>query len=524
MKRKLSCESDIFSGKSWSISQKRVLTSVLSKGSNVFITGAGGVGKSECVKQIVQIMRERGNKVAVTAHTGIAAITIEGQTLWSFLRLNEQSLKKPKEQLASDLMKKKYFVSDIQSYRALIIDEISMVDPVIFELIHYLLQILRRNSKPFGGMQVVLVGDFFQLPSPETRKTTILKYVFQTDLFWNAIDEAFDLQEMWRQKDPDFIAILHRARKGNQTTLDIQKLHERIGKTLECESKGIHPTKLFARNDQVEEINFSELSKLPDEEKSFRLRYGSYTDTTKTSKSPSSFSMSSKSSSKSKIEKIKKSITNSVTIKLLQNLGAIRYQKDVELEDIIVPPTKLKVGAQVMLSYNLDTQNGLVNGARGVLIGWSKTKAQKIEAKEDVTLSDSDSEDSFSILSKCSFLYPDEELPIVTFACGKTIEVPYVRYTMEKDGNHSFVWRIALKLAWATSIHKSQSLTLDAAEIDLSNCFAPGMAYVALSRVSCLQNIKILKPFSEKVFMIDQDVVNFYDSPFSVQKILRKHL
>jgi hypothetical protein len=98
--------------------------------------------------------------------------------------------------------------------------------------------------------------------------------------------------------------------------------------------------------------------------------------------------------------------------------------------------------------------------------------------------------------------------------------VPYVRYTLERDGSQAYLWRIALKLAWATSIHKSQSLTLDAAEVDLSNCFAAGMAYVALSRVKSLDSLRVASPFQASSFKIDADVVSFYDTPFLVQKAL----
>jgi predicted ATP-dependent serine protease len=118
-KRKTSLgEEDIFMGKTFSTSQRRALSGVLLKGQSVFITGAGGVGKSECIKHIVTIMRERGLKVGVTAHTGIAAITINGQTLWSFMKFNVDLLKKTKEEIAQHFLKNKSAVYNLNSYKS----------------------------------------------------------------------------------------------------------------------------------------------------------------------------------------------------------------------------------------------------------------------------------------------------------------------------------------------------------------------------------------------------------------------
>jgi hypothetical protein len=116
------------------------------------------------------------------------------------------------------------------------------------------------------------------------------------------------------------------------------------------------------------------------------------------------------------------------------------------------------------------------------------------------------------------FLYPDEALPIVKFSCGKTLEVPYYKQTLEKDGSEVVLWRMALKLAWATSIHNSQSLTLDAVELDISRCFESGMAYVGLSRLNKLENLRLTKAFKSGVIKVDEEVINFYKVPFSLQK------
>jgi len=484
-KRKVSQDEDIFSGKVFSASQRRALTAVLVRKQSVFITGAGGVGKSECIRQIVKICNERGLKVAVTAHTGIAALTIGGQTLWSFMHFTKDRLSKSKEEIAAEFLKHKFWCSNFQSYRAMIIDEISMIDPSVFEVMDHVLQVTRRDFRPFGGMQMILVGDFFQLPSPDEGRRTIQKYVFQSDSFWNVVEEMHDLQEMWRQKDPAFVALLHRARVGKQTLEDLNVLTARVDSKLECESNGISPTKLYSHNKDVDAINHGELDKIESESIKFIPRFGVW---------------------KSSVSKFDDS--DAIAIKLLVDIGCAVYQK-CACKDIQVNSLELKVGSQVMLSYNLDVSNGLVNGARGVVTGFREI----VDSEDDV--------DFHSKYNDAHCLYPNEKLPIVKFATGKTIQVPYVKYTLKKDGAEAYAWRMALKLAWATSIHKSQSLTLDAAEVDLSACFDAGMAYVALSRVTSLESLRIAKPFQSSVFKIDPAVVKFYEIPFAVQKAMK---
>jgi ATP-dependent DNA helicase PIF1 len=185
-KRLHSEDEDVFGDKIWSASQCRVLESVLKRGKRVFITGAGGVGKSEVIKRIVHVMKTRGLKVGVTAHTGIAAITIGGQTLFSFMHFTPSRIEKTKEEVGAEILKNKYWCDTFKSYRCLIIDEISMVDPHIFEMMDHVLQVARRDFRPFGGIQLILVGDFFQLPSPDRKM--VQKYVFQSKVFWDVME------------------------------------------------------------------------------------------------------------------------------------------------------------------------------------------------------------------------------------------------------------------------------------------------------------------------------------------------
>ena len=193
--------------------------------------------------------------------------------------------------------------------------------------------------------------------------------------------------------------------------------------------------------------------------------------------------------------------------------------------DLQVCELELKVGAQVMLSYNLDVAGGLVNGARGIVVGFSKINTERKIGGEPERHADSES--SFALRSPDdNMLHPDERLPVVRFNNGRCIEVPYVRWTLQDArGAEAYAWRVALKLAWATTIHKAQSLTMDALEVDLASIFkdkygraVPGMAYVALSRVTALENLRITAQFGGGVFGADPEVTAFYTKPFVVHK------
>ncbi len=126
-------------------------------------------------------------------------------------------------------------------------------------------------------------------------------------------------------------------------------------------------------------------------------------------------------------------------------------------------------------------------------------------------------ESRFAIKADETAVYPNERLPVVRFANGRVIEVPYVRYTREEGGVEAYVWRMALHLAWATSIHKSPSQTLDAVEIDIADSgFDTGMVYAALSCVKSLDALRLTRDFAESVMGVDPTVVEFHERPYGM--------
>jgi ATP-dependent DNA helicase PIF1 len=189
--------------------QAAVLNAVKAK-KNVFITGAGGVGKSHVIREIVTWGAETGVNVAVTAMTGCAAVLLSGKTLhsWAGIGLARES--------PAELLKivQSRGASRWNKAQILVIDEVSMMTPDILEKLDYIARRIRKkpNTK-FGGLQLVLVGDFCQLPPVSSNQ-----FLFESPIWSTLIDETHNLVQIVRQKDPVFQRILTEARMGALTS------------------------------------------------------------------------------------------------------------------------------------------------------------------------------------------------------------------------------------------------------------------------------------------------------------------
>lgn len=516
----------------WSDDQAAAIAAAL-RGVNMMLTGAAGSGKTAVVHEIRTQLERRGRKVAVTATTGIAAINVEGRTLHSYLRIGPSIDAMTLEEVARDVMQKRGLATEVKACSTLIIDEVSMMSPDLFCKVNVMLQTLRVCSKPFGGIQVILVGDFAQLP-PVTGSVVPMhaprlagvkrarpaimggvggdddsgsdsdggvapppssRFIFGTNLFYETIAEVHDLRVVWRQSDPVFIALLARARVGALTADDYALLATRMGDATTVDLgeavDGIKPTRLFARNADVDRINTSELAAIREPTISYAMRTGICVAPTVRTKQD-------------------KEIAERV----------LTMVRDKTKKDLNMPETvELKVGAQVYLSFNLDQAGGLVNGSRGVVVGFTGgakgAKAPKADPESAFALPSSKLDEPL--------LFPAERMPVVRFK-GKagrmrTIEVPYVRWKREERRHgEAYVWQVPLKLAWATSIHKAQGLSLDRVEMSLdATVFEEGQAYVALSRVRSLSGLRITT-LAPDVFRACAEVVRFYETPFAEAK------
>ncbi|XP_046883344.1 ATP-dependent DNA helicase PIF1 isoform X2 [Hypomesus transpacificus] len=401
--------------------QAAVLSAVLS-GKNVFFTGSAGTGKSFLLKRIVGSLPPKSTYA--TASTGVAACHIGGTTLHSFAGMGSGAA--PLEQCL-ELAQRPGVLQHWTSCQHLVIDEVSMVDGQFFDKLEAVARSVRRSSQPFGGIQLIMCGDFLQLP-PVSRGKGKASFCFQARSWRKVVQVNMELMEVRRQTDQSFISLLQAIRVGRVTEEVTAKLMQSAYHKIERD--GILATRLCTHKDDVELTNENKLQQLPGAEHVFEA---------------------------------------------LDSDPAL--VKTIDAQSPVSRLLQLKVGAQVMLTKNLDVQRGLVNGARGVVV---------------------------------DFLPGKQGLPRVRFLCGATEVLKQERW-MFKAGGGLYLSRqqLPLKLAWAISIHKSQGMTLDCVEISLARVFESGQAYVALSRARSLEGLRVMD-FDPRVVRADPEVLLFY--------------
>jgi len=372
------------------------------EGASVFLTGPPGAGKTYVLNEFIKRAQRQGKVVAVTASTGIASTHIGGTTIhsWSGLGIKDVLSDWDRDRLEqTDRMVKRYNGADV-----LVIDEISMLHGKRLDMVNEVCKLLRRSPKPFGGLQVVLVGDLFQLP-PINRGGELVDFAHTSAAWQELAPHICYLTEQHRQQDDGLLDLLNAMRKGTVDDFHEELLRERMEVKPE---EGEAITRLYTHNVDVESINQQHLLALDSEVKVFKM------DT---------------SGAAPKIEQLIKSVLAPQVL-------------------------ELKKGAEVMFVAN-NYAAGFVNGSRGRVAGF-KDGAPMVE-----------------LLSN-----------------GRIVKVEANSWALEEDGKkRAEVSQLPLRLAWAITIHKSQGMSLDAAEIDLSRSFTPGMGYVALSRVRSLEGV-----------------------------------
>ena len=239
---------------------------ILKSGKNVFLTGSAGTGKTYILNKYIEYLKERKVTVAVTASTGIAATHMNGMTIhaWSGMGVKEHLTQRD----LLNMQSKKYLQKNLEKAKVLILDEISMLHKNQLDLVDKILKAFIGNDLPFGGIQVVLCGDFFQLPpiggQGERSKD---KFAFMSQAWVNANMAICYLTEQYRQEDNDLNMILNEIRSGNISNWSIKKLKASAERELDFDNE---PTKLYSHNLDVDRINKEHLATLTSKEKNFK--------------------------------------------------------------------------------------------------------------------------------------------------------------------------------------------------------------------------------------------------------------
>jgi len=305
---------------------------ILKTGLNVFLTGEPGSGKTHTINRYVQWLRERSIDPAVTASTGIAATHINGMTIhsWSGIGIKSNITDYEIEMIQS----REKTARRIVNAKVLIIDEISMLDAATLESVARVLRTLRRKAfqpeEPFGGLQVVFVGDFFQLP-PISRKQEV-KFAFESQAWKDANPIVCYLSEQHRQEDGGFLELLGAFRLGTLTAAHRTRLRARAGVL----SEQVVATRLYTHNENVDRMNVEELGKIPASSHVFRM----------TSRGPAAL-----------VESLKNQCLSPETL-------------------------ELKEGAKVLFTRN-NFDMGYVNGTLGEVVGFNPLGSPIIKTKND---------------------------------------------------------------------------------------------------------------------------------------------
>jgi hypothetical protein len=235
--------------------QKEALT-ILKTGANVFLTGEPGSGKTHTVNAYVSYLRSHGIEPSITASTGIAATHIGGMTVhsWSGIGISE---KLTSEDLTMITGRKKVR-KRVAEATVLIIDEVSMLSGPTLAMVDIVCRKIRERGQPFGGMQVVLVGDFFQLP-PISRNGAKVSFAYESDVWKRLNPEVCYLSEQYRQDDPVFLSVLSAIRQNVCEDSHRDFVFARL-----CQNKSLpeNVPKLFPHNADVDRINTEKLAKL----------------------------------------------------------------------------------------------------------------------------------------------------------------------------------------------------------------------------------------------------------------------
>ncbi len=433
--------------------QQKAFEAVESSNDNFLIQGKPGVGKSVLIRALMEL----GNKTYVlAAPTGLAALNIGGRTLHSLFRL-PVSGGIIEHDFNNFTMDDKVINMIRYNIKHLIIDEVSMVRSDMFDFIDRLMRFAKGYDKPFGGAQLIIVGDFYQLPPVVVGyEAKQLKdagfespFVFSSRVF-NGNFKVIELQEVHRQKgDPKFLEILDSARTGEVTPKQAAVLNKQVSTSISDLR-----IRLSGTNKQAEEINGGFLRGIAGEAQTFRaVKFGEW--------------------------------------------------PALPAEEVL----NLKIGAQIMVKQNAaDRPPNFEGKFESTIVNGTLGKVVEIEVKETP-------KDDNGATKPPHVKIEIDGGEIVTIYSQR-----WERKIKERVGDKweervvSSFEQIPLALAWAISIHKSQGQSFEKVHIDASKIFAPGQLYVALSRCRSLKGLSLASPINTRKFWANSDVLEFFEN------------
>ena len=430
------------------------------KGKSLLILGPGGTGKSLLIKKMEEYINDRPDldsfiNIHVCATTGVAAYNIGGMTINSFMGIGTGE--KDVNYLISKIIRNKNLVDRLLKTDILVIDEISMMSASLFEKINQIFKHFKKSRLFFGGVQVVLTGDLAQLCPVFNQNKFIThdnvqdtRLIVESELFKKTFKKNKNiilLKENFRQQNDLLFMNLLLRIRENKHTPEDIILLKN-----KC-TQYLSEFKTFKKKG-ITPIHLVSSNKKAQIINEYNLKQLSEPTYTSTVKYKTSFITS---DNKDTIELLKKELETQLNQKGLTEL-------------------QLKKNTRVMLIKNLDVQTGLINGAIGTVVDFTFAKN-----------------------------------PIILFDNGikQTIE----KHDWELEMNHNSVTatQFPLILAYAITLHKSQSLTLTNAILDLEDAFAAGMVYVGLSRLKSLDGL-LLKSFNPSKIIINETIIDYLNS------------
>ncbi|KID96984.1 ATP-dependent DNA helicase PIF1, partial [Metarhizium majus ARSEF 297] len=494
--------------------EQRELIDLIVSGRNVFFTGSAGCGKSTVIKAAVMKLRELDKRVHVVAPTGRAALEVEGLTTWNYMGWTADHHKKSINELR-DLVShqdRRYLKKRHNNTRVLIIDEISMIENHHLERMNICMKEARRSVRfgagpetwigPFGEAQVIVTGDFCQLPPVKPFQHCIVcgkemkaddygteyncpenhgpfqecdKWAFRSRAWEECKFIHVELKQIHRQKDEKFLRMLQKCRLGIPLSMDETN-------TLMDHNRHVtNATRLFPTKKEVSGVNGREFGKLGTRIYTYRALDGF---------DPKGHGG---------LEYVASRSSNWMTAALEDH----RLEQKVEL----------RKDMHVVLQVNLDLRAGLCNGSQGIVVGFEAyDDAKRPRAWSGQTESSGPHAESPTIYGQHAILkeqqvrsfmsrQKDKKWPRVLFhhndqrrtSCVRTI---YAECIVNERGDkepYALLYRtqIPLVAGWAMTIHKSQGMTLDRVIVDLTKAFEEAQVYVALSRATGLAGLKI---------------------------------